>query len=265
MKNVRLVASDMDHTLLTEDNKLPEGFGGYVDRLYEKKIHFIAASGRPMYSLKEMFTEYEDRMGFISDNGALIEADGKIIYKNLIPEADYKKMIQFVRSQEVGIPLLCALDSVYILKEHKCYESIYKRFFSKISYVDDLQLVSSEANKFTVFFPEHDAKEYLNTVYSNEFGRQYHVTIGGDEWIDIMNEGINKGSAIKVLAEYYELSLDQTMAFGDTYNDIEMLRIANFSYVMKNASEEMKQYGKYQADSNQNYGVLKVLDKLLIE
>ena len=79
MKNVKLVASDMDHTLLTEDNKLPEGFGEYVDRLHERGIHFIAASGRPMYSLKEMFTEYEDRMGFISDNGALIEADGKII------------------------------------------------------------------------------------------------------------------------------------------------------------------------------------------
>ena len=43
-----------------------------------------------------MFTDYEDRMGFISDNGALIEADGEIIYKNLIPEADYKKMIKFV-------------------------------------------------------------------------------------------------------------------------------------------------------------------------
>lgn len=262
MKNIRLVATDMDHTLLTEKGELPKGFNEYVDNLYDMGIHFTAASGRPMFTLKDMFKDVADKMCFISDNGALIEARNEIVYKSLIEVSEYQKMIKFVQKQN-GIAVLCALDSGYVEEKYKCYESTFKRFFSKITYVEDFNKVQVEANKFTVFFPEFDAKKYLNEVYLPLFGEKYHVTIGGDEWIDIMNLGINKGSALENLAYYYNLSIDQTMAFGDTYNDIEMLQTANYSYVMKNASEEMKKYGKYEADTNDNYGVLKVMDELL--
>ena len=54
MKNVKLIASDMDHTLLMENGKLPDGFFDYIDRLDEKGIRFVVASGRPMYTLRDI-------------------------------------------------------------------------------------------------------------------------------------------------------------------------------------------------------------------
>ncbi len=61
MKNVKLIASDMDHTLLMENGKLPDGFFDYIDRLDEKGIRFVVASGRPMYTLRDMFGDKMDR------------------------------------------------------------------------------------------------------------------------------------------------------------------------------------------------------------
>ena len=62
MKNVKLIASDMDHTLLMENGKLPDGFFDYIDRLDEKGIRFVVASGRPMYTLRDMFGDKMDKM-----------------------------------------------------------------------------------------------------------------------------------------------------------------------------------------------------------
>ena len=62
MKNVKLIASDMDHTLLMENGKLPDGFFDYIDRLDEKGIRFVVASGRPMYTLRNMFGDKMDSL-----------------------------------------------------------------------------------------------------------------------------------------------------------------------------------------------------------
>lgn len=53
------------------------------------------------------------------------------------------------------------------------------------------------------------------------------------------------------------------MAFGDTYNDIEMLQTVKYSYIVKNAASDMKQYANFITDSNDDYGVLKVIDKII--
>ncbi|MDR2802805.1 MAG: HAD hydrolase family protein [Treponema sp.] len=78
-----------------------------------------------------------------------------------------------------------------------------------------------------------------------------------------MNFGINKGKAIRMLADDMGLKYEQLMAFGDTYNDIEMLQSVKYSYIVKNAHADMKQYAAFTADSNDNFGVIKIIDQIL--
>lgn len=263
MNRVKLVAADMDHTLLTESGELPPGFYDYIDKLTALGIHFVVASGRPMYTLEQMFAEVLGKICIISDNGAMIKVCGRCIYSDEIPVDEYQKMIRFTIGRNAGIPVLCALDGAYVDAKYRQYEKTMSRFFAKINFVPDMEVISAKANKYTIFFSEYDAKKYLREMYIPQFGDRYSTTIGGEEWIDIMNHNINKGTAIFRLIEHFGITAEQTMAFGDTYNDIEMLRAVNYSYVMKNASDEMKQYGKYEADTNENYGVLKILDRLI--
>ena len=157
MKNVKLIASDMDHTLLMENGKLPDGFFDYIDRLDEKGIRFVVASGRPMYTLRDMFGDKMDKMVVIGDNGAAISNCGKIIYKSLMDVEEYQSMIRFVEDETDGVAVLCALSGAYVLKKYEKYAKFFKAFLSNLEYVDDMRSLDVEANKFTIFAPDKDA------------------------------------------------------------------------------------------------------------
>ena len=86
MQNVKLIASDMDPTLLTSAGTLPPHFDRYLHRLGEDGIEFAVASGRPLYTLQETFPHFSDRISMVCDNGGLVYSHGQLIGKSLIPE-----------------------------------------------------------------------------------------------------------------------------------------------------------------------------------
>jgi len=88
--------------------------------------------------------------------------------------------------------------------------------------------------------------------------------VSGKHWVDINNKGVNKGIALEEIQKSLNISYEETMAFGDFYNDISMLEKAYYSFVMENANEDMKQYGNFIAESNVNNGVLKAIEKYVL-
>ena len=87
----------------------------------------------------------------------------------------------------------------------------------------------------------------------------------GKEWLDIMEKGVNKGAALNTIQESLEIFREETMAFGDNLNDLELLAAAEESYAIGNAREEVKKAAKYVTDTNVNDGVLKEIRKLVIK
>ena len=89
------------------------------------------------------------------------------------------------------------------------------------------------------------------------------MTLSGDMWLACMAVGVSKGSAIRILQESLQIRPEETMAFGDQLNDVEMLKQAYYSYAVENARPEVKETARFLADSNEDDGVLKVLRLLL--
>ncbi len=81
--------------------------------------------------------------------------------------------------------------------------------------------------------------------------------------MDCMRPGTNKGEAVKLLQESLSITPEETMAFGDQLNDIEMLNQAYYSFAVGNARKEVKEAARFQTDTNLNQGVLKILKLLL--
>nr|MCR4955591.1 HAD family hydrolase [Lachnospiraceae bacterium] len=253
-----------DYTLLMNDGSLPPLFDSYVDKMKEAGIQFAVASGRPGYTLQELFPEYRDDFYFISDNGACITHKGKVIYKSLMEEDIIEDMTRTVLEETPGcLPMICALNGGYYPVEGVKYQDFFSRFFSKQYPVKNVYDVQEETNKFTVFCPNGDAKDIMNDIYVPKYGENYNVTLGGDVWIDIQNKGINKGSAMKQLETLCCIDKDEIWAFGDHLNDLEMLDYIPHSYAMANAIPEIKKVANYMAPSNEECGVLKVLDTVL--
>lgn len=136
----------MDHTLLTEAGELPPQLNGYICKLNELNIDFAIASGRPLYTLTDIFSSLKNKMVFISDNGGVISYKGTILAKSLLSTIDYHSMINFVEQKTDGVPILCALNTAFLAKENIKYDNFLKTFYSKISYVDHLSTATAEAD-----------------------------------------------------------------------------------------------------------------------
>jgi Cof subfamily protein (haloacid dehalogenase superfamily) len=249
---VKLIASDMDHTLLTEKGELPPDFDDYITRLEKIGVGFVIASGRPLYTLEHIFSNIKNKLGFIADNGGIVSYKGSILFKSLISPLTYRAMAAFIEEKTDGIAILCGLDTAFLSEGSKTHESFLRAFYSKTTFVPRLDRVVAEVDKITIYLPGKNSKACYEGIVKPCYGGDFSVAVGDTVWIDIMNYGINKGEAMRVLGDHLNIDASQMMAFGDTYNDIEMLQAVKYSYIVKNAREDMKGYAKFITDSNDN-------------
>lgn len=265
MTDIQLIAIDMDYTLLNDQGKAPEVFEDQVQALKSEGVKVALASGRPLYTLQTMFPNLVDDLVFVSDNGATITYQGEQIFKSIIPTDGYQQLMNDTlhQKQYSSIPILCGLDAAYIPKVHNQYDNTYRDFYTIIHYYDNFDHVDTVANKFTIFTPDKDSVEQYHAYYNEAWGDQFSVTTSGQEWIDVMNKNIDKGRGMQELSKLFNIPTDNMMAFGDNYNDIEMLSTVKYSFAMANAHENIKQHANFQAPSNNDQGVAQIIQKVL--
>ena len=260
---IRLIATYMDGTLLDENSKLPKDFFSTLEKLNEKNIRFVVASGRPYHTLYENFKPHSDELYFICDNGAYIVEPGKDPIISIIDKNTVNDIVRACEDMPNTAVILCGVKNTY----HKaCSEEIKKeidKYYIKKTLVSDLIDIDDDIFKVTIC-DFNGSKEHSYKALNPLFGKEYKVVVSGAVWIDINNKNINKGDAIKRLQEDLDISYDETMAFGDFYNDVEMLQSAHYSFVMENANDDMKQYGNYIAKKNTENGVIKAIEEYVL-
>ncbi len=263
LPRVKLVAADMDCTLLADDGSMPPHMLERICALDEAGITFCAASGRPLYTLMDMFSEVADRMALLSDNGAAICCRGELIYKDLIDVPTYHELIDYTLADGRGCPVVCGIEAGYLRRCDEVYDDFFRRFFTKIVYLDSLDDLDADVNKYTVYFPDRTAEEVFASTYDAAWSDRFSVTNAGKEWIDFMNKGVDKGTGIERLCEHLGVAPADAAAFGDTYNDIPMLKAVGHSYTVANAEDHMHAHARFLAPSNNDRGVAQVIDRLL--
>lgn len=253
---VRLIASDIDGTLLDGSKLIPDSFPDMLDMLSLYGIRFVIASGRSYSAVSDMFSRYRHLSTFICDNGAFIVTDSKITDISIIPQEVICQIIKILNSADGAYPVLCGRHGTYVTKhsiEH--ITDPLNHYYNNIVLCSDLSEICDEIFKIAVCDtkdPGTNSYKKVNSILHDELSLQ----VSGASWMDIMNKGINKGYALNKIQKHLGISSHETMAFGDYYNDIEMLRNAHYSYVMENANQDMLQYGRFTAPSNDKNGVI---------
>lgn len=263
LADIKLIACDMDYTLLDDRKTMPPNMPERIAALDAAGIPFCAASGRPAYTLRAMFPACRDRMGLISDNGAAVIYRGETVFKSLIDPADYHELLDVTLGRTQGVPVVCGLTCAYVLKRDRVWEEALSEYYHTIEYLDSFDSLDAEANKYTIYFPKQDSRSAYLDLFGPEFGGRFSVTNAGDDWIDVMNGGVDKGTGITRLCEYLGLSVADAAAFGDTDNDVQMLETAGHSFLMENGPERMRGHAKYLAPSCNDRGVAVVIDAIL--
>lgn len=256
---IKLIAADMDGTLLNSRRELPPDFGEVIDALHRRGIHFAAASGRQYYNLLNIFAGMEHKIDFICENGAIVFADGKNLGGSKI---DYKKLpplLRAIRKLDNPFAIFCGVKSAYIEKDNAEFVRNAGMYYERCALVDDLLEAAKNDMicKVALFHPEDAEHGSLPAV--KHFESEFLLSVSGKNWIDFMNHGTNKGTAILRLREAVGAEYDETMAFGDFLNDLEMMDECYYSYAMANAHPELKKRCRFEAPSNDDDGVMRII------
>lgn len=263
--DIKLIVSDLDHTLLTEEGKLPEKFFNYYKTLKEKNIQFVVASGRPFHTIQETFKPILKDMIIISDNGALVTEKGKVIYNDLFSKENYTQIINFTLNNTNYVPILCrsGLGPSYISKRHLKYKEELSKYFSSLETYEDVCEINAPISKISIYFPEENSREAYTNIFKDRYSKEFIVVLSDSCFLDIMNLHVNKGEALNLLMDRYKINSQQVIAFGDSMNDKEMIEKAYYSFAVSNADPNLKRFAKNKTDSNDNFGVFKILDEII--
>ena len=261
---IKLIVSDLDGTLLNTKKQLPHDFDILLKELYSHNIKFIAASGRPVYTLKHNFSKVKEPISFIGDNGGVVNMANNINIANPIDKSLVLDVIK--RFREINNPnlhiVLCAPNCAYIETTDKTINDEIDVYYVNKNIVDNVEEVKDEIVKIT-FYSEHHIEKITAEHFEPYFNDKLQLAVAGSVWLDIMAKGINKGTALKEVQKKFCISPEETMVFGDYFNDIEMFENAKYSFAMKDAPEGVKAYAKEVIGSNDDDSVSKTIREFL--
>lgn len=256
---IKLIASDIDGTLVRDgDNVLNPELYDEILRLRAKGIQFVAASGRQWHSIERIFEPIKEKIFYVSDNGAYVGCYGRNLFLTAIDHDVVMDMVADVRRCEGLDVMISGPDVVYLETEDQdIIRWLVDSYRFEVKQVPDLTKVEDRFIKVSVY-KAHGVEEAARAI-REKYKDKLKITISGDMWMDSMAFGVSKGEAIRQIQESLDILPEETMAFGDQLNDIEMLERAYYSYAIGNARPEVKQAARFQADTNVRDGVLKVL------
>ena len=264
LSSVKVIATDLDGTLLDGDSNIPPQLTERILALEEAGVTFCAASGRSMYTLYDLFPNDIEHMAFISDNGGAVSCGGTMVSTSIIAPETYRGFIEFAQENTEGAyPVVCALDRAYIASGARAWDDAMNGFFSKLSYVDSFDDLDVACDKLSVYYPAGTSDEICEQWYMPRYGKDYSVASVMKTWVDLTNLGVDKGSALKQLCHYLCADPIDAVAMGDDFNDVQMLKAAGHSYAMDNAADAIKELARFVAPKNTEYGVIQLIDAVL--
>ncbi|MEE3489137.1 MAG: HAD family hydrolase [Bulleidia sp.] len=257
---IRLVALDMDNTLLDSRKRLPVDFMDWVRSHPEIKV--VIGSGRQYFTLRDNMQGIEDLILYDAENGALVFDQGVNIYCDAMQKEDILAVLDEMEKIPDTAVILCAVQSAYMQHSFPEAEEQAQIYYHHLTFLEDLRQCPEmdEVVKVTAYFRNHDSEKWVKGIHLRD---AVHPAVSGPDWIDFNNSSVNKGTGIRMIQKKYGITREESMAFGDAMNDLEMLQACEESYAMKNGMEELKKAAKHVTEySNDEDGVMRVLRTL---
>lgn len=252
----------MDGTLLNTKGELSEAFPDIFHQLRANNIKFAVASGRQYYSLIKKFRPVLDDMIFIAENGAIVMEKDEEKYATPMDREMALEIIRLAKSIGDKYVILCGKKAAYIEETAPEFMDPFIQHYDKYEVVEDLTKVDDdEILKVTIC--DLSGAEQNSMPHVKHLQKDLQVKLSGEIWIDFTHRDAQKGNALEKVQELYGVTPEQTMVFGDYFNDIEMFGRASFSFAMENAHEQVKPHAKYLTTSNAEGGVEKILNQVL--
>lgn len=263
MKNYKgVVFFDVDGTLIdvSKGIKNPtEKTKESIKKLNEFGYLTILATGRPMSLLGEELMNL-GFSGYIASNGSYAEIENEIIFDSPINNDDLMEIILYFNENKVDYILEGQKENyVYDFKSENLLELIKKVDLEKHCFVDKWEANSVRTNKIIVVSRDEEVYKTIKENYSNKYAFMTHPT--GDTF-EIYMKKYTKGYGIEQLINKLGISQENTYAFGDGENDIEMFQTVKHGIAMEGYHGKLKDHAYDFTTDVENEGIYEGLKKL---
>ncbi|MDP9172665.1 MAG: Cof-type HAD-IIB family hydrolase [Planctomycetota bacterium] len=260
---IRLVAIDLDGTLLNDKKEISRQTAAALHSLPASGIKVIIASARPPRSVRQIYRQLRLDTWQINYNGALIwdEPANRAIFHQPMPGALARAIIDLARAQSDAFLASCEiLDKWFTDRVDPRHTTETSRLFQP-DVIAPLDQFCDQPITKVLLQGEPSAIDELESVLTRDFTGKISIVRTEPVLLQITDKNVSKAAALKMVARHYNVPLQQTLAIGDAPNDLEMLQLAGVAIAMDNAHPSIKQAAHWIAPSNNDHGVHAALVK----
>ena len=286
---IKLIASDMDGTLLNSDHKIPKENIELIKFAQKNGIQFVVATGRAYYEALPALNNENIKCDVISFNGGIIyDKNGNIINITPMKLKDLYYTIEILKSLEISYQLYTK-NTIYTNsietditayidlirangeepnEQHLRQEARNRLALGHITEVNNIELYLNQENNpaIKVIGISNDLEKLKHATELLSGNDNISVTSSGANNVEIMDKKATKGEALKIVADIHDINLRNAIAIGDNLNDQAMLDIVEYSIAMKNGNKDLQKTAKFITEkTNSEGGVADSVMKLLKE
>lgn len=264
MKQIKLVVSDIDGTLIRRGEPFPEAVTEAVQELKKRGIAFTFASGRLPYMILPYLEELGLDMPFCACNGTLMAWGGRRLESHPLPVRHLRSLMTAACSREMTV--LYAVEGVeYCMEENETVRTKRRERgrYHEIRPIAEEEWDSLLADKVNILDEQGRMPELA--YLEGELASCCDITHYGTEGLEIVAGGYGKEHGIRCLARYLGITADEILAIGDNENDIGMLSLAGIGGVVANGTAEAKACADIAAAAESGAGVAEIIRKVCLK
>lgn len=279
--DIKMIACDLDGTLLNQDHSVSEFTKSMLMEVQKQGIIVVLATGRDKGSLAFLY----EPLGLENGNNYVAGINGQVLYSfakkeyfvdEVLSGKDANRCMSIAKKYNMECICCCGYDHYnYISKPLKLMKKLKamlegkpkdyglqdgKRNFIEVS--DENHEISQDVNKMIFIQSEKFFIKNLDKI--REELSDYQVLKVGAAWIEVMPKHVDKGSALKRIANENGFTMDNVMCFGDAENDLTMFEAAKYSVAMGNAMDSVKKIAWTICDDHNHDGIGKTIQKYVL-
>ncbi|MCL4377245.1 MAG: Cof-type HAD-IIB family hydrolase [Actinobacteria bacterium] len=260
---IKIIATDVDGTLLDNNSEISELNGEALFTCKEKNIGIILATGKSIFSIKPIIKEFNLKLPQITLNGAVVfDSKFRVIHSIRILPETYRELIIEIRKHSYN-PLVALKDGRIIFDKHHAGIEVFKKVKEKMYKVSSIEtgFISQNCVSVSIAIKETDPFE---AHLRNKFSDRLQLVRSGEYFFDILNLNATKGSALHSIAEDLNIKKEEIAVFGDSFNDLSMFEYAGLRFAVKNSYKKVLEKADYIIEENYNSGLGKAIFKYIL-
>ncbi len=267
----KMILSDLDETLLV-NHHVPKVNQEAIFKAKEKGVKFVPATGRAFNMIGEILQEIdnyqkEDEYSICFNGGLIVEnKDAKILSFQGLPFDLAKEMFEMGKNFDVCV-MIFTLDCCYIFNADS--DEVERKTVQKARFevIDEYNMDFLKDDHIAKLLYEKRDMDYLKgiekQIQSHVEGR-LAVSYSSYRYLEFNPIGVSKGAALKWLADYLHMDIQETIAIGDNYNDTSMIKAAGLGVCVSSATEDIQAMSNYVTKADYDQGaVAEVIEKFV--